>query len=145
MSRTADRLYVPYRMAALPYTPYRMIDVAVAAAQNKFTVISAFAGGGGSCTGYALAGGKLLRAIEFVEEAARTYRANFPECVIDKRDIRKISASDQTVAAFLASAARPRVASSARLVVVSEIKIGCAHIRTSSRTISRPCVLIWST
>ena len=104
MSRTADRLYVPYRMAALPYTPYRMIDVAVAAAQNKFTVISAFAGGGGSCTGYALAGGKLLRAIEFVEEAARTYRANFPECVIDKRDIRKISASDQTVAAFLASA-----------------------------------------
>jgi hypothetical protein len=58
MSRTADRPYVPYRMAALPYTPYRMIDVAVAAAQNKFTVISAFAGGGGSCTGYALAGGK---------------------------------------------------------------------------------------
>jgi DNA-cytosine methyltransferase len=103
ITRTSDHPYVSNRVAGLPYVPYRMIDVAAVAAQNKFTVISTFAGGGGSSTGYSLAGGKLLRAIEFVEEAARTYRANFPGCAVDLRDIRKISASDQKVAAFLAS------------------------------------------
>ena len=81
-----------------------MADVAAAAAHSRFAVISAFAGGGGSCTGYSLAGGKLLRSIEFVEEAARTYRANFPNCAVDNRDLREISASDDTVAAFLAEA-----------------------------------------
>jgi DNA-cytosine methyltransferase len=104
ITRTSDHPYVSDRVAGLPYVPYRMVDVATAAAQGKFTVISAFAGGGGSCTGYALAGGKLLRAVEFVEEAARTYRANFPDAVVDQRDIREISASDETVAAFLAGA-----------------------------------------
>jgi DNA-cytosine methyltransferase len=81
-----------------------MADVMRASAAAKFTAISTFAGGGGSSTGYRLAGGKVLLVNEFVSEAARTYAINFPDCVVDQRDIREISASDETVAAFLACA-----------------------------------------
>ena len=89
---------------AQEYRPYLMEDVMEASAAGKFTVISTFAGGGGSSTGYRLAGGRVLLASEFVPEAARTYRTNFPDCVVDPRDIREISASDETVANFLAIA-----------------------------------------
>ena len=71
---------------------------------SKFTVVSTFAGGGGSSVGYRLAGGKVLLASEFVPEAARTYRLNFPDCQVDPRNIREISASDGTVADFLGRA-----------------------------------------
>jgi hypothetical protein len=84
------------------YRPYVMADVMEASAAGKFTVISTFAGGGGSSTGYRLAGGKVLLANEFVREAARTYRINFPNCEVDQRDIREISTSYQAVARFLA-------------------------------------------
>ena len=42
------------------YKPYNLQDVYDASEQNKFKVISTFAGGGGSSTGYRLAGGKVL-------------------------------------------------------------------------------------
>ena len=51
------------------YKPYNLKDVVKASEQNKFTVVSTFAGGGGSSTGYRLAGGKILCVNEFVEEA----------------------------------------------------------------------------
>jgi DNA-cytosine methyltransferase len=86
------------------YQPYLMVDVRNASAARKFTVVSTFAGGGGSSTGYRLAGGYVPLVNEFVPEAARTYGRNFPDCIVDQRDIREISASDGTVAAFLASA-----------------------------------------
>jgi DNA-cytosine methyltransferase len=86
------------------YRPYVMADVMRASAAGRFTAISTFAGGGGSSTGYRLAGGRILLVNEFVPEAARTYGINFPDCVVDQRDIREISASDEAVAAFLASA-----------------------------------------
>jgi DNA-cytosine methyltransferase len=84
------------------YRHYVMADVLRASAAEKFTVISTFAGGGGSSAGYRLAGSKVLLVNEFVPEAARTYQTNFPDCVIDQRDIREISESDESVAAFLA-------------------------------------------
>jgi DNA-cytosine methyltransferase len=84
------------------YRPYVMADVMKASEAGKFTVVSTFAGGGGSSVGYRLAGGKVLLANEFVREAARTYRINFPDCVVDQRDIREISASYEAVARFLA-------------------------------------------
>ena len=59
-------------------------------------------GGGGSSVGYRLAGGKVLMVNEFVAEAARTYGSNFPDCVVDRRDIREISSNDKTAASFLA-------------------------------------------
>ena len=86
------------------YQPYVMADVMKASAAGKFTVISTFAGGGGSSTGYRRASGKVLLASEFVPEAVRTYRVNFPDGIVDQRDIREISASDESVAAFLALA-----------------------------------------
>ena len=50
-----------------------MEDVHAGEAQEKFTVISTFAGGGGSSTGYRLAGGKILCINEFVERGRNTY------------------------------------------------------------------------
>ena len=84
------------------YRHYTVADVRRASAEGRFTVISTFSGGGGSSLGYRLAGGKVLAASEFVPEAARTYKANFPECHIDHRDIRELSASSQAVEEFLA-------------------------------------------
>ena len=90
------------------YRPYVMADVMRASAAERFTAISTFAGGGGSSTGYRLAGGRVLLVNEFVPEAARTYGINFRDCVVDQRDIREISASDEAVASFLASAGLKR-------------------------------------
>ena len=76
------------------YYPYKMQDVYAAAAQEKFKVISTFAGGGGSSTGYRLAGGKVLVINEFVEEAARTYAENYPDTIILSGDIKELSGKD---------------------------------------------------
>lgn len=86
------------------YSPYLMSDVRNASGRKLFKVVSTFAGGGGSSTGYRLAGGEVVLANEFVLEAARTYRMNYPDCIVDGRDIREISTSDDEVAAFLAKA-----------------------------------------
>ena len=76
------------------YEPYFLSDVKRESAKNKFTVISTFAGGGGSSTGYRLAGGNVLLINEFVEEAISTYRANFPETKVLVDDIKKYSGED---------------------------------------------------
>jgi DNA (cytosine-5)-methyltransferase 1 len=44
----------------MKYKKYNLQDVYDGEAQNKFNVISTFAGGGGSSTGYRLTGGKIL-------------------------------------------------------------------------------------
>ena len=76
------------------YTPYTLQDVVNASNQNKFNVISTFAGGGGSSTGYRLAGGKILCINEFVEEAQNTYRENYPDTPILPGDIKELSGKD---------------------------------------------------
>ena len=58
---------------------------------HKFSVISFFAGGGGSSTGYRMAGGKVILVNEFIDEAVNTYRANWPTTKIIHKDIRKIT------------------------------------------------------
>ena len=78
----------------MKYKPYTMQDVYDASAQEKFNVISTFAGGGGSSTGYRLAGGKILCVNEFVEEAQNTYRENYPDTPILPGDIKKLSGKD---------------------------------------------------
>ena len=57
---------------------YFLEDVYKSADQKLFTVISTFAGGGGSSTGYKLAGGNILAVNEFVESAIDTYKSNYP-------------------------------------------------------------------
>ncbi len=78
----------------MKYKPYLMKDVMDASAQNKFNVISLFAGGGGSSTGYRLAGGNVLCVNEFVEAARDTYRENYPYTKILSSDIKELTGQD---------------------------------------------------
>jgi DNA (cytosine-5)-methyltransferase 1 len=57
---------------------------------NGLTVASTFSGCGGSCLGYRMAGFKVAWANEFVPAAQDSYRANAPDCFLDKRDIRQV-------------------------------------------------------
>jgi len=75
----------------MTYTPYTLQDVYDAASQKKFNVISTFAGGGGSSTGYRLAGGDILAINEFVEEARNTYQDNYPTTPIVPDDIKELT------------------------------------------------------
>ena len=73
---------------------YFKSDVTLESSKKLFTVISTFAGGGGSSTGYRLAGGNVLAINEFVEEAIKTYSLNFPDTKIIPGDIKKLSGKD---------------------------------------------------
>lgn len=57
---------------------------------NGLRVVSTFSGCGGSCLGFRMVGYRVLYAVEFVEVARETYRANFPGVSIDERDVRKV-------------------------------------------------------
>lgn len=59
--------------------------------KNLFNVVSLFAGGGGSSTGYRLAGGNVLAINEFIESAQETYQENYPDTHIFKEDIRELT------------------------------------------------------
>ena len=61
---------------------------------NGFNTVSLFAGCGGSCLGFKMAGFKPLYASEFIPEAQNTYEINNPNVFLDRRDIRQVSASD---------------------------------------------------
>lgn len=76
------------RVQSLPYTPYFLEDVYKSEQRQLFNVISTFAGGGGSSTGYRLAGGHVLLVNEFVDAAIDTYKANYPNTIIMPHDIR---------------------------------------------------------
>lgn len=59
--------------------------------KELFKVVSLFAGGGGSSTGYRLAGGKVLGVNEFIPAAQEVYKLNYPSTHIFKQDIRELS------------------------------------------------------
>lgn len=61
---------------------------------NGFNVVSTFSGAGGSCTGYKMAGYKVLYANEFITSAQDTYKANHPLSYLDPRDVRIVKASE---------------------------------------------------
>lgn len=62
--------------------------------KNGYTAISLFAGGGGSSTGYKIAGFNVLLASEFIKNAADTYKANHPTTHVLEDDIRNVSGDD---------------------------------------------------
>ena len=62
--------------------------------KNLFNVVSLFAGGGGSSTGYRLAGAKVLAINEFVESARNTYASNYPDTHIFPQDVRELKGED---------------------------------------------------
>lgn len=61
---------------------------------SRFSVISTFSGCGGSSLGYKLAGGKVLLAVEWDDNAVATYRANFPNTPIYHGDIAELSVDE---------------------------------------------------
>ncbi len=80
-----------------PYKPYSLASVKRRSSKKLFTVVSTFAGGGGSSTGYRLAGGKVIFANEFVDAAVNAYRLNYPDTPVIADDIRKINRNKEKV------------------------------------------------
>ena len=58
------------------------------------TVISTFAGAGGSSLGYSMAGYRELLAVEWDNNAVETFRLNFPGVPVYHGDIAKLSVAD---------------------------------------------------
>ena len=76
------------------YMRYTLDDVKKSSDRKLFNVVSLFAGGGGSSTGYKLAGGEVLLINEFQEIATKTYLANYPNTKVMIDDIRDVSGQD---------------------------------------------------
>jgi len=76
------------------YKRYTVKETLDSEKKALFNVLSTFAGGGGSSTGYRLAGGKILAVNEFVPEAQNTYRENYPDTLIIPGDIKKLTGKD---------------------------------------------------
>jgi len=75
----------------MKYEPYYLKDVYNSSDRKLFKVVSMFAGGGSSSTGYRLAGGEILAINEFVESAQECYNKNYPNTYIFKEDIRSLN------------------------------------------------------
>lgn len=58
---------------------------------NAPTVISTFAGCGGSSLGYSMAGFRELLAVEWDDNAVETFKLNFPHVPVHHGDIAKLS------------------------------------------------------
>ena len=88
------RIQVERRKVKPPYQVPSMESIR-AMPWNGFNAISTFSGGGGSSTGYRMAGFRVLWASEFIDAARDTYRANMaPHTILDGRDIRQVKGSD---------------------------------------------------
>lgn len=77
--------------------PYRvpLMSEIVALPWNGLKVASTFSGAGGSCTGYRMAGFKVVWANEFVPAAQASYKANAAaDCHLDCRDIKLVQPED---------------------------------------------------
>ena len=73
------------------YKRYTLQETLDSEKRSLFNVLSTFAGGGGSSTGYRLAGGKILAVNEFVPEAQNTYKENYPDTTIVPGDIKELT------------------------------------------------------
>lgn len=79
----------------LPYRVPTMSEIAALAQDAEAPqVISTFSGCGGSSLGYKMAGYRVLWANEFVPAAQDTYRANYPDTLLDPRSVREIQATE---------------------------------------------------
>ena len=95
----------PMTITTIDKPPYRVptMDEVRAIPWNGLTVASTFSGAGGSCTGYRMAGYRVVWANEFVPAAQDSYLANCSDrCTLDKRDIRTVQPEDILKATGLA-------------------------------------------
>ena len=58
--------------------PYTLAQMNRLSGKKRFSVVSTFAGGGGSSIGYRLAGGDVILANEISQVASETYSKNHP-------------------------------------------------------------------
>lgn len=87
----------PMTATAINKPQYRVPPMSeiVAIPWNGLTVASTFSGAGGSCTGYRMAGYRVVWANEFVPAAQASYKANASEhCHLDCRDIKHVQPED---------------------------------------------------
>ena len=77
-----------------PFRQPTMEEVNSKKSTNGYNVVSTFTGAGGSCLGLKLAGFNILYAVEFIEEAIKTYKANHKDTYLDTRDIREIKGEE---------------------------------------------------
>tara|TARA_Y100000593_G_scaffold50173_1_gene94534 strand:- start:796 stop:2190 length:1395 start_codon:yes stop_codon:yes gene_type:complete len=75
----------------MSYNNYTIEEVRERAEQKNFTVFSTFSGGGGSSTGYKLAGGDVRGVLEFQRVGMDTYLKNYPGTPNFCKDIRKVT------------------------------------------------------
>ena len=88
--------------AAVTSSRNRYLDTLEAAWQDHLaprapdapTVISTFAGAGGSSLGYSMAGYYELLAVEWDDNAVETFKLNFPGVPVYHGDIAKLSVED---------------------------------------------------
>ena len=73
-----------------PFT-YNLDYVKEQSRRDLFKVVSLFAGGGGSSTGYRLAGGEVLAINEFIPAAQEVYARNYPDTYIFTQNIRQLT------------------------------------------------------
>ena len=76
------------------YENYTLADVKKSAERKLFTVFSTFAGGGGSSTGYKLAGGDVRGVLEFQQIGIDTYLENYRDTPKICEDIKNVTGSD---------------------------------------------------
>ena len=96
MPKRAARHWDQGTLADVGKPPYRVPSMAEikTTPANGLTVVSTFSGCGGSCLGFRWAGYRVLWASEFIPEAARTYRANWPDATLDEHDVRRVQPED---------------------------------------------------
>lgn len=78
----------------MAYNYLTMSDVKKSESRKLFSVISMFAGFGGSSTGYRLAGGNVLAMNEFQDVARSIYHKNYPNTIIMSEDIRDLTGKE---------------------------------------------------
>jgi len=95
----------PRKMKPENKPPYRvpLMSEIRAMPWNGFKVASTFSGAGGSCTGYRMAGFRVVWANEFVPAAQASYKANCAEdSILDGRDIKLVLPAEILAATGLA-------------------------------------------
>lgn len=77
-----------------PYRVPSMSEIITRSTSDAPVVASLFGGGGCSSTGYRMAWCRVVYVNEFVEAAADTCRANYPDKFVDVRDVRTVHGPD---------------------------------------------------
>ena len=71
--------------------PYKLAEMNRLSGKKKFSVVSTFAGGGGSSIGYKLAGGEVILANEISKVASETYSKNHPDTPVITDTIKNLA------------------------------------------------------